>query len=77
MSGIEKEVTKSRAGQGPAETKVKIVRWTILPTRLDAFHFEPPKKNQLLLIFFSELNKWNRKGGYQVSSWSGASRDEG
>jgi len=27
----------------PAETKGKIVQWTIFPTRLDVFHFKPPK----------------------------------
>ena len=43
--GIEKEVAKFRAGLGPAETKVKIVRWTIFPTRLDAFHLKPPKRH--------------------------------
>ena len=44
--GIEKEVAKPGAGQGPAKAKAKIARWTILPTRLDVFPFEAPRRNR-------------------------------
>jgi len=56
IKGLEKEAAKFRAGQLPAETKAKIVQWTILPTRLAGGSLHPHKKkskNFYFLLFFS------------------------
>ena len=44
MVGLEKERAKLRAGQVPAEAKVKIVQWTIFVTRVRVVPLWAPKE---------------------------------
>lgn len=76
--GLEKEVAEFRAGLGPAETKAKIILWIIFPTRVIQSHFGHQRKNVAIATFFYfNYNCGTRKGGCQVSSRTGACRNEG
>ena len=53
--GLEKERAKLRAGQAPAEAKVKIVQWTIFVTRVRVVPLWAQNENNLSKHFLCQF----------------------